>query len=447
MDGPRRANREDMSPAAETVHTPMRTLYIDMNSFFASVEQQLAPELRGWPVGILALGERHDPPHRDRRLPGALVAASYEAKAFGVKTGTLAREAVRLCPEIVLLPSRHRLYVRFNTAIAGVIDRIAELERIRSVDEFQVALGGETAILPRSLALAREIKAAIAAEVGSELRLSAGIGPNPLLAKIAGKLQKPDGLSWLAPENMPARVAHLGLDDLPGIARGILSRLLAAGVSDIPALYGLDPRHARMIWRSVEGERFVRSLQGLVADGDSANPPTQRSGFGNGKVLSPERRRPDQARLVLRWLTERAAARLRRAGYCAAEVSLTAFILPEEAGRFRSWGRSSEGVRWWRTRRLHPSQETAVFLAEIEVLWCELVEVARPPLLLSVGVHLAGLVLLSERTGDLFLQVAPGERTSGERLSRTIDALNRRFGDQAVTYGINAPHPGFYDRG
>lgn len=446
MDGPRCASRTD-GPPPENVRTPMRTLYIDMNSFFASVEQQIAPELRGRPVGILAIGERRDPPHRDRRPPGALVAASYEAKAFGVRTGTLARDAIVMCPAIVLLPSRHRLYVRFNTAIAAVIDRIAELERIRSVDEFQVVLGGDTAILPRSLALARTLKAAIAAEVGSELRLSAGVGPNPLLAKIAGKLVKPNGLSWLAPENMPARVAHLALDDLPGIAHGILGRLRAAGVLDIPSLYALDPRHARAIWRSVEGERFVRCLQGLVADGDSGNHPTQRNGFGNGKILSPERRRPDQARLVLRWLTERAAARLRRGGYCAAEVSLIAFILPPEEDRFRAWGRSSEGLRWWRTRRLHPSQETADFLDAVEILWAELVATANPQLLLSVGVHLAGLVLLDKRTGDLFLPVAPGERTRGERLSRAIDDLNRRFGDRTVTHGINVPHPGFYDRG
>lgn len=446
MDGPRCARRTD-GPPPENVRTPMRTLYIDMNSFFASVEQQIAPELRGRPVGILAIGERRDPPHRDRRLPGALVAASYEAKAFGVRTGTLARDAVVMCPAIVLLPSRHRLYVRVNTAIAAVIDRIAELERIRSVDEFQVALGGETAVLQKSLALAREIKATIAAEIGSELRLSAGIGPNPLLAKIAGKLVKPDGLSWLAPENLPNRIAHLALDDLPGIAHGILGRLRAAGVLDIPSLYALDPRHARAIWRSVEGERFVRCLQGLVADGDSANPPTHRAGFGNGKVLNPERRRPDQARLVLRWLTERAAARLRRAGYCAAEVSLTAFILRPEDDRFCAWGRSSEAMRWCRTRRLHPSQETAAFLGAVDILWAELVATAQPRLLLSIGVHLAGLVLLAERNGDLLLPTAPGERTRGERLSRAIDDLNHRFGDRTVTYGVSVPHPGFYDRG
>ena len=101
------------------------TLYVDMNSFFASVEQHIDPSLMGKPVAISAL----------ERDSGSCVAASYEAKAFGVKTGTSVRDAKRLCPGIIVLPSRHRLYVRYNLRIAAILDRFAELERIRSVDE------------------------------------------------------------------------------------------------------------------------------------------------------------------------------------------------------------------------------------------------------------------------------------------------------------------------
>jgi DNA polymerase-4 len=232
--------------------TPLRTLYIDMNSFFASVEQQVEPALRGRPVGITAVEAE----------TGCVVAASYEAKAFGVKTGTRVYEARKLCPDIVFRPSRHRLYVRYNQRIAAVLDSMAELERIRSVDEFQIVLGGTTSKLDAATDLTRRLKSAVLTQVGSQLRFSAGLGPNHLLAKIAGKLEKPDGLQWLAPENMPGRIAHLKLDDLPGISRGIHKRLLDADVWSVGQLHALDPRHARMIWRSVEGERFVRALQG-----------------------------------------------------------------------------------------------------------------------------------------------------------------------------------------
>lgn len=135
---------------------PFRILYLDMNSFFASVEQQLNPSLRGRPVAITAVDSS----------TGTCVAASYEAKAFGVKTGTSVRDARRLCPGITFLPSRHRLYVRFNLAVADVLDRHAELTHIRSVDEFQLALSGEARSLAGSVDLVARLKAAVAAEVG-----------------------------------------------------------------------------------------------------------------------------------------------------------------------------------------------------------------------------------------------------------------------------------------
>ena len=170
--------------------TPMRSLYIDMNSFFASVEQQGDPSLCGKPLGITAISAES----------GACVAASYGAKAFGVKTGTRIFDARRICPGIIFRPSRHRLYVRVNQKIAVVIDQIAELEAVRSVDEFQVGLGGSTSQLSAALELAREIKGAIRSKVGSELRCSVGIGPNHLLAKIAGKLENQMGCNGSPPK-------------------------------------------------------------------------------------------------------------------------------------------------------------------------------------------------------------------------------------------------------
>ncbi|MDF3606355.1 hypothetical protein PE067_09505 [Paracoccus sp. DMF-8] len=222
---------------------PYRTLYLDMNSFFASVEQQIDPSIRGRPVAITAMENEK----------GCCVAASYEAKAYGIKTGTSVADARRMCRNIVFLPSRHRLYVRFNLRVAAVLDRYAELERIRSVDEFQLGLSGSATTLDGARELVTRLKAAVAAEVGECLRFSAGIGPNHLLAKIAGKLEKPDGCQHLGPDNMPHRLAHLALDDLPGISRAMSSRLHSAGIHDVPALCRLDPRHARAIWRSVEG--------------------------------------------------------------------------------------------------------------------------------------------------------------------------------------------------
>lgn len=400
--------------------TKLRTLYLDMNSFFASVEQQVEPHLRGRPVGITAVEAES----------GCVVAASYEAKAAGVKTGHRVFEARRLCPGIVFRPSRHRLYVRFNQRIAAVIDEIAELEHVRSVDEFQIALGGRTADLDGALDLGLRLKQAIRAQVGSELRSSVGVGPNPLLAKIAAGLEKPDGLTWLAPENMPGRIAHLGLTDLPGISRGIVHRLLRAQIRDVTALHALDPRHARMIWGSVQGERFVRALQGMNIQLE----PTKRSGYGNSKVLAPRYRTLNKAYLVGRWLTEKAAERMRRDEYCTRMIGLSCRFLPEGG--------------WGRTMKVTATQDTRVVLDVYEALWASMTARCAPSAAVgSVSVHLGDVLPLRERPGELFLPLEAGRQNRSEKLASVVDHLNRRYGRRVVTFGLQQDHPGFFDRG
>ncbi|MBW3243714.1 UMUC-like DNA-repair protein [Epibacterium sp. DP7N7-1] len=396
-----------------------RVLYIDMNSFFASVEQQLDPSLRGRPLAITAMENEK----------GACVAASYEAKAFGVKTGTRVSEARTLCPGIQFRPSRHRLYVRYNLAVAEVLDRFAELERIRSVDEFQLVLSGPTTDLDGARDLVTRMKRAVAEEVGICLRFSAGIGPNHLLAKIAGKLEKPDGFQWLCEENMPGALAHLDLDDLPGISRGMAGRLAAAGVNNIHELFALDPRHARRIWNSVEGERFVRMLQGM----DVPLQATKRRGFGNSKVLAPEFRSPREAYLVSRWLIEKATARLRQEGRVAGRFSLQLSIANRPG--------------WTRSVKSAPAQDTLGFLRINRNLWRAAWPVIRGRVLLSVGVQLGDTGLLEERSGDLLSELKPAERSSREKAAAAADFINQRFGAGTIRYGDNQPHPGFFERG
>lgn len=396
-----------------------RTLYIDMNSFFASVEQQLDPALRGRPVAITAMENEK----------GSCVAASYEAKAFGVKTGTRVAEARQLCPDIQFRPSRHRLYVRYNLAVAEVLDRFAELERIRSVDEFQLILSGPATELEGARDLVMRMKRAVAGEVGECLRFSAGIGPNHLLAKIAGKLEKPDGFRWLSQENMPQALAHLSLDDLPGISRGMGARLEKAGVRSIPDLVALDPRHARRIWNSVEGERFVRMLQGM----DIPLQPSSRGGFGNSKVLAPEFRAPEEAYLVSRWLIEKAAARLREEG--------------RVAGRFALQISIADRPGWSRSVKCAPAQDTLGFLRINRTLWRSAWPAIRGQTLLSIGVQLSDVQLLCDRSGDLLSGVQAAERSPQEKAAVAADSINRRFGAGTIRYGDNQPHPGFFERG
>ncbi len=404
------------------INTPMRCLYLDMNAFFASVEQQVQPKLRGRPVGITALDTG---PHNN--WAGGVVAASYEAKAAGVKGIISVREARQICPDMIFIQARHKLYARANQAIAKSIDKIAEVERIRSIDEMQIGLGGPTAKLPAALDLARQIKAVMRDDVGSFMRCSIGIGPNQLLAKIAGKLEKPDGLQWLAHENMPQAISHLKPDDLPGISRGMMQRLQKSHVWGIEELYKLDPRHARMIWRSVEGERFVRALQG-------ENIPlneTSRGGYGQSKVLAPKYRNPEMACRVGRWLTERAVIRMRRDGYCAGKFSIYIGQMDERPIN--------------RQKTLTPSQDTRVFMDLFDDLSAEFGKGRRHAT--SIGVNLAKIIKLEDRTGELFLPLEPGRANQSEMLSTLIDQINRRYGKKMISHGIQQEHLGFFDRG
>lgn len=130
-----------------------------------SVEQHEHPALRGKPVAITAIDANS----------GSCVACSYEAKAFGIKTGTPVWEAKRLCPGITFLPSRHRLYVRYNLRISNILDEMAEVERIRSIDEFQIRLSGLQSEQAGAFELVRQMKARVANEIGSSIRFSAGL--------------------------------------------------------------------------------------------------------------------------------------------------------------------------------------------------------------------------------------------------------------------------------
>lgn len=396
-----------------------RVLYIDMNSFYASVEAQVEPALRGLPLAITSTDGEH----------GACVAASYEAKSFGIRTGTRVRDARTMCPGIIFRPSRHRLYVRYNLRVAEVLDRHAELFRIRSVDEFQIALSGEASELPGLERLVREMKAAVRNEVGECLRFSAGAGPNQLLAKIAGKLQKPDGFRWLDASNMPGAISHLALDDLPGISTAMSERLRRAGITTTDQLCALDPRHARRIWNSVEGERFVRALQCE----DIPLQDTRTGGIGQSKVLAPEFRAPTEAYLVARWLVEKACARLRAGG--------------RTASRFGVSIRTIDGRQWGRALKSEARQDTLHFLRLNRQLWREAWPEIRGRKLISIGIQLDGTAPISERNGDLLFGLQPSERHAEERASLAMDMINERFGAGTIRVGRNAPHPGFFEKG
>ena len=197
-------------------------MYVDMNSYFASCEQQLVPELRGKPIGVCP-------------YPGpnaVVIAASAEAKKFGIKTGMLSAECKKLCPAFEMVPTRPVEYRRIHVKIMDILKSHFDAKDIipKSIDEAVVNLTPYTNVYHNFVAVAHQIKKDLRNEIGEYITCSIGISGNVFLAKLATEIQKPDGLVVLTEENLDEHLAKMKLTDLPGIARGNEKRLNRAGI-------------------------------------------------------------------------------------------------------------------------------------------------------------------------------------------------------------------------
>jgi DNA polymerase-4 len=389
---------------------PLGWLYVDLNSYFASVEQHMQPHLRGRPVAVVPVMSRST----------CAIAASAEAKRFGVKTGTRIFEAERLCPDLVLVPARHQLYVEYHQKIVAAIDRHLPVDRVCSIDEVACRLSGSQCAEPRALSIARAIKHGICADVGECLTSSVGIAPNRFLAKVATKLQKPDGLVVLRPCDLPQRLADRPLRFLPGIGANMERRLAQAGIGDFASLWALSTAAARRAWGSIEGERFVLQLHGA----EVSERASVRRSIGHSRVLEPALRPAAEARLVARRLLVKAAVRLRRYGLAARTVGLSV--------------RGLDGERRAAEMRLPAAcQDRFAFLQALDGLWAAVRRDYAVRAYKKIGVTLAGLAPLGDPPPDLFANPQAARlRAKREALLPAIDRLTRRYGRDAVSFGL-----------
>ena len=178
-----------MSPDLFAPAQRLRWLFFDLNSFFASVEQQERPELRGRPVAVV-------PSATDRTCA---IAASYEAKAHGIKTGTKIYDAKTLCPDLVCVLARHDVYVDYHARVFAEVARHIPVDKVCSIDEGACRLSPPDQNAAAATTLAHQIKAGLKACIGPFVRCSIGIAPNMFLAKVATGMEKPDGLTILPP--------------------------------------------------------------------------------------------------------------------------------------------------------------------------------------------------------------------------------------------------------
>jgi DNA polymerase-4 len=215
--------------------TPRRILHVDMDAFYASVEQRDNPSLRGRPV---AVGGQ---PHRR----GVVAAASYEARAFGVRSALSMARAVRLCPSLVVVPPDFTRYQAASTAVFAIFREVTPLVEPLSLDEAYLDVTDNAWGEPLAMTVARRIKERIRTETG--LTASAGVAPNKFLAKIASGWRKPDGLTVIAPDRVEAFLQQLSVDALWGVGPVTARKLRGRGIARLVDVRAADPAELRRI--------------------------------------------------------------------------------------------------------------------------------------------------------------------------------------------------------
>jgi len=384
----------------------LHTLYVDMNSYFASVEQQLDSALRGRPVAVVPM----------KADTTSVIAASYEAKAFGVKTGVRVGDARRMCPGLILVTGNHEMYIKFHHLVAQAIDTVIPVEQVCSVDEFSCRLLGaqrEATGSGGAIATAGKIKRAIAKGCGEFVRCSIGVAPNRLLAKVAADMQKPDGLTIIKSEDLPGALFGLKLIDFPGIGPRMLERLTAAGISSVQRMCELTEAELGRAWGSVIGREWYYRLRGHRLVDDIAQSP--RRTIGHSHVLAPDRRGEDQARAVGVRLLTKLGQRARSLGYVADSLSM--------AVRFWGAARGQEFPGWDAGCRLDGVNDTPSLLRAFANLWT-----SKPRgCVLKLSLTLYNLTPITSATGSLF-----ETRRDPTRLSNAMDEINRRYGSDAL---------------
>ncbi len=378
-------------------------LFLDLNSYFASVEQELRPELRGKPVAVVPL-------MADTTF---CIAASYEAKAYGVKTGTRVDQAKKMCPGLILVQARHEQYVRYHHQMVEAVESCIPIHAVVSIDEMACKLTGTQRHVENATKLALHIKQTIKEQVGSTLRCSIGLAPNRFLAKVASDMQKPDGLVVIEQEDLPDILYTLQTRDFPGIGPRMEKRLQQYGIVTAKQLLSCSESTMRTIWGGVVGERFYHLLRGEDLEGLE----TRRRTVGHSHVLPPKERTKDGAFGVAQKLVHKAATRLRRLNYWCSSLGLFVKFLNRP--------------KWESHINFVECNDTLTILEALQKLWHNLPAGGTP---LAVGVTLYNLVPDNLHNFALF------DVEKRSELAKAMDRLNAKYGKTAVHFGGLAGH-------
>ena len=388
-------------------HTEPTVLFIDMNSFFASCEQQDNYWLRGRPVAVCVYTGRQ----------GCVIAPSVEAKLRGVKTGMRLDEATQVCPDLVPVETHPNRYREYHVKIIRVLKRFADEVLPKSIDEAVVDLTRYQLAYPSMTDVARRIKQAIRADVGDYLRCSIGIAPNAFLAKLASNLQKPDGLVTISPANIDEVLGNLTLTDLPGIAHGMATRLRAGGINTPLELRYASPDRLKLVCKSIVGWHWHLRLNfgGEVDMATQAYKQMQAI----RSVSGAQRQSVETLETILRTLCLTLERRMvRQQLFCR---------------RLQGW------VRFWNGQRYEDELTVSVPMQDgIDIYHVlrsrmtnyEQVHQSKP--LLSPDVRQLGVGITDFMPADMVQYDLFADNTRKDKFRKTLYAVNDRFGPKTL---------------
>ena len=372
---------------------------MDMDAFFASVEQRDDPSLRGRPVLVGGTGPR-----------AVVAAASYEARAFGCRSAMPMVVARRLCPEAVIVTPKGRRYGEVSREIFEILGRFTPLVQPISVDEAFLDVTGSRRLLGDAVSIAREIKRVVRAE--TELTASIGVAPNKLVAKIASDLDKPDGLTVIRGEEVADRFGPLPIERLWGVGPKSAQRLARLGVRTFADMQKL-PRETMDAIFSSHGESLWRRCRGI--DDRPVAPDRTAKSISHETTFGADLESPDAVRAVLLDQAEQVAARLRAKGRLGRTVTVKI-----RYGAFETITRSAT-----LDTATDRTDEIAAVASRLFEAWT-----FRPVRLIGVGVS-----ELSEGGGEqLGLFSAESDRKR-RAVDEAADAINARFGTRSIRRG------------
>jgi DNA polymerase-4 len=380
----------------------MTIFHIDMDSYFASVEQQARPWLRGKPIVVSGRPDIHS----------VVAAASKEAKRYGIKAGMSTWEAKKLCPEVIFVPGDPDKYESVTRRFLGILISYTPMVEVYSIDEVFL---DATEILPRypdPIALALEIKRKFREELGEWITCTIGIAPNKLLAKLATEEAKPNGIKWIRPEDVPEVLRNTPVEAVCGIGPRIAKRLSYMGVWTLADLGKIPEAYLKRVF-GVYGT--VLHLWGMGVDPTPLKPYWQEEeekSIGHSHALPKSLRHPEGARRVLYYLSVKTARRLRKKGFVGRVIH--AMYRDEEMKYFGAQKALSTPT----------CDERRIFDAAMEIVE----RLGGFPYGVSlVGVRVAGLERISAHPYPLF-----PEEARREKLLFALDRIRDRFGEEAV---------------